>query len=238
MRIGNFRLFAQMDIFQLYYTEIVEDLPDLVPTELRVFDDFLELGVFLFEIIAVFFPGAVLGQHVDWFGEFEVTDIIGLPISNLILDFSAERALVMRKDVIFAVCNILWRSHFLIAPFCDLSLIPIMKYRENFPCFEIITIGYGVPSSMNILGVVDFAWRFICYWGLNVHPFDLLLLNNVILDTDLIFRLVHNLLEMLPPLAIAKRGIEVEVVNLVPYQAFELSFGLHVQRIGRNAHSP
>lgn len=28
------------------------------------------------------------------------------------------------------------------------------------------------------------------------------------------------------------------MVNLIFYQAFELSFGLHVQRVGRDAHSP
>ena len=116
-----------------------------------------------------------------------------------------------------------------------------MKYRENFPCFEIFTIGFGVIRCMDILGVIDFAsfifisWIFVYHL---FHSFDLKLLNKMILDTDLVIRLVHKLLKMLLPLAIAKGGVEIEVVNLVSYQTFELSFGLHVQRIRRNAHSP
>ena len=108
LRIGNFRLLTQMDILQFYYAEIIKNLPDLVTTKIHIFDYFLELGVLLFEIIPVFFPGAVLGQNVYLFGKFEVPNIIRLLLPNLVLDFVAEGALIMGENIIFGMRNILW----------------------------------------------------------------------------------------------------------------------------------
>ena len=84
-----------MDILQFYYAEIIKNLPDLVTTKIHIFDYFLELGVLLFEIIPVFFSGAVLGPNVYLFGKFEVPNIIRLLLPNLVLDFIAEGALIM-----------------------------------------------------------------------------------------------------------------------------------------------
>lgn len=235
---GDHWFFTLVDIFELDNSKIFKDLFDFVAAKLHVLHNFLELSILLLVVVPILLPSSIFGWNIDFFDKLKISDVVGLLHPDLIFNFVAESSFIVRQHIIFGMSDILRRPHFLVAPFCHLNLVSIVKNVEDLPSFEGFPIGFGVSRSMNVSRMIDLGRHFLFDRILFVHSFNLQLLNKVVLYTDLIIRLVHQLLEMLLPLPVAKRRIKVQVINLIFNQTFELSFGLHVGWIRGDTYRP